>query len=279
MPTYMPTILIVEDDPAMNAYLRERFHSETSVGVVAAETLTDAKRLIDAHQIRISAVVSDLFFDEAKTDVVNHLNDSLDFLSYCKEWRPEVPQYIFSVFSDKDSERAKANELDLPIRTWFQKLWYRPGAGGAQAPWACVERDLIEQTIRSGDQSLKERLRELGHALPDISPEIVSETVRSLNIARRTYIQFIDNATYRIAQPIEVICVLETDGTVRAHAPRFALINDGGGDTIEEALADLAVRITAVKEALDEEPKEALHDYLRQYRDALDSFIHRKNGR
>ncbi len=278
MSTFLPTVLLVDDDPAMNDYLRERFHDETSIGAVCARTLSQAKELIDTKQLSISAVVADVFFDEGKADPKHHLGDGLDLLQYCSEVRPDLPQYVFSVFSERDAERDKAKDLNLPIRFWFQKAWMRPGQGGASAPWASVERDLIEESIRKEDGSLRQRLLELKCSGEEVTTTALSEAIRSLKIPRRTYLQSINDSNYNIIHPIEVLCTVEDDGTVRAHASRFALINDGFGTTVDEALSSLGDSLLNILETLDKEPDQDLHDYLRQYRDSLHQHIREVRG-
>jgi hypothetical protein len=237
VPTYLPTVLVVEDDPAMNSYLCERFHGETSVGVVRAITLTEAKQLIDTPEIHFSAVIADLFFEASKSDPDDHLSDGLDLLNYCKGVRPAVAQYVYSIFSEKDAEHAKAHELGLSIKSWFQKAWHPPGRRAPDAPWACVERDLIEHSLHQ-DPFLKDRLEQLGWK-EEVPTPVISETIRgALRFAMRTYIQQLETG-YQLMRPVEVICTREDSGEVRAHAPRFALASDGVGDTVDEALVDL----------------------------------------
>jgi hypothetical protein len=271
--TYLPTVLVIDDDPAVHKYMRRRFHAETSVGLVQARSLRDAKALMDSSEVKIHAVIADLFFDPAYCDPENDLNDGLDILAYSLEKRPEATQYVLSIFSEMDPEHHKAERLKLPIQTWFQKLYQRSDAG-AQAPWAQVERDLLRKRF-SEDPSLKVRLEEMGYSLhepPD--PMVLSESIRgALRFPIRTYIQSLDDPKYQIIRPIEVLCTKEASDQVTATAPRLGLLADGVGESVDEALSNLSSYILDLVEVLREEPASDVSGYLHTLQDRLRLYI------
>ncbi len=59
---YSPAVLVVDDDQAFTNYFRERCYEDTNVGVLVANDLSSAKRLIDDERLFFDAIVSDLFF-------------------------------------------------------------------------------------------------------------------------------------------------------------------------------------------------------------------------
>ena len=54
-PSYWPTVLIVDDEANVIDTCREGFHVLTSVGVVVARDLREARQIIDDKSICVSA--------------------------------------------------------------------------------------------------------------------------------------------------------------------------------------------------------------------------------
>ena len=64
--TFSPTVLIVDDDPAILDIARHEFYSHTSLGVVIIDNLNDARKLIDGKR----------FFNQPTCSRLNHITSA-----------------------------------------------------------------------------------------------------------------------------------------------------------------------------------------------------------
>src|SRR4051794_20429510 len=117
--TYAPAVLLVEDDLPAREYLTRRFYNETSLGVVVAKDLTEAKSLIDSHEIQIDAIVADLYFSQGTDAPEADLRDGIDILRYGLSERPRVLNYVNSYWADREELVRKATDLEVRVRQWF----------------------------------------------------------------------------------------------------------------------------------------------------------------
>jgi hypothetical protein len=268
--THSPAVLVIDDDRAITGYIRKSFHNDTSIGVLVANDLPAARKLLDAKEIKIDAVLADIFFDKGTNDPDNNLLDGIDILRYSTEKRPNAEKYVISVWANREQERAKTTKERIDIKEWFHKMFYDPREP-CKTPWAVIERNLIKKRLAE-DATLAERVRHIGAELPD-SLESVSEYARALRFPLRTYIQTVDSDSYVVKKPIEVICLEDSDGQIQAHALGVGLLVGGHGETVEEAVEELAQFILDQAEALANEPAECLRGYAALVKDRLASYV------
>jgi hypothetical protein len=258
--TFSPAVLIVDDDQSVRSYYRQKFHDETSVGVVTAGSLGEAKRLLESGSIKIDAVIADLFFDRGTTAPDESLLDGIDILSYTQKIKPEIPKYVLSYWNDRPERREKAARRKLNISKWFDKIFIS-GSGDATSPWATVERELMARLISEVP------LIEEGS---DMNPSDITEPVRRVfHVPVRTYIQALGEPLQQLLLPIEVICFRDEDGIVSANAYRLGLFIEGTGESIQEALSDLAIKIADQYEMLRGFPSSQVEGYARLVRARL----------
>lgn len=232
--TYWPCVLIVDDDEASCNYLTERFHDETSLGVITADTLRVGRDIVQNDDLAVDGIIADLHFERGTDDPEHEMYDGIDLLSYASERRPGIPQYIVSFFADKLDFRTKAKNCNLSPENWYPK---GPVVGTQpEAPWSKIEHDLIQHRLAT-DKDVQAMVEIKSGKLEGL----VSDVLRNLKLPRRTYIQHLGRAgrNYKVVRPIEVVCVLSEEGTFRASAWRTGIISEGYGDTVCEALNDL----------------------------------------
>lgn len=259
--SYAPSVLLVEDDLPAREYLTQRFYEETSLGVVVAKDLTEARELIDSADVQVDAIFADLYFDVGTDDPADDLRDGIDVLSYGVTKRPAILGYVNSYWADRQEYVEKAARLQLPIRDWFHKQPLMPG--DASSPWAQVERDLIALRLT--------RESKINPALPSLT--VVTEAIRrQLCPIRRTYIQDLADDSFRVLKPIEVLAWCGEDGVVHASAPKLGLLTDASGDSLPEALERLCQLIAEHKHDLDEKA-ESLAGYAAFVKGRLDMFV------
>jgi hypothetical protein len=278
--TFSPAVLIVDDDASVRRYYREKFHDETSVGVVTASTLAEAKELLDSGMIKIDAIVADLFFDHGKDAPDRDLLDGLDILAYTQELDPEISKYVLSYWSSRPERLAEAKKRKLTILKWFEKEVIYSGER-TTAPWATVERELLARRLR-GDPSLAARVQSLtGESRESVAPvseDLVAEAIRTLHPPIRTYLQSIDDSDPKLTHPIEVICFRDQAGTVSSNAWRLGLFLEGNGDSVRDALADLASKIVGEYQTLISLPDDEVIGYARLVRDRLRKHFDEPTG-
>lgn len=273
-PTYSPTVLLIDDDPSISKYIRNRFHSETSIGVVTANRLDEAREIALDKKIHLDAVLADIVFEGGTDDPEHQIYDGIDFLSFLKDKRPKVSQYVVSCWADVSTYHQRSKKLKLHVEEWFQKLSFgvKPSL---KSPWIKVERDLYKKAL-SKDRTLNQRLNELEIKFDnEIEPEIISEHIRhSLKLPIKTYIQDI-GVEYLVKQPIEVICMIDEQNIVAANALRLGLLQQGGGKNVEEAIDDLINIIRDQLVVFKQEKTDNIIGYAALVKDNLDTFIER----
>ncbi len=257
--TYAPAVLIVDDDPAITRYMRQQFHAATSVGVLVANDLGEAKRILDDPEISIDAIISDLNFAAANQAPESGLNDGLDILQYSKAQRNELRRYVLSFFADRPQEHDRAEEQHLDIKRWLPKMYYADRSD-PKTPWAILEEDLVND--RMALDSLE-------------SPALI-----------RTYIQSLADGSVECKMPIEVVCTRDEKGNFRSRAVSNGAFQDGVGATVDESIHDLEHNILQyfrsqrtfeastrrhARVVRDELEKEALDQLEKKKRDVLSS--------
>lgn len=266
---YFPTVLIIDDDPACTTYWREKFHLDTSVGVVIANNLSEGRRLVEKDEVHIDGIVSDLYFEEGTADPANELRDGIDFLAFGTRKRAGVRPYVMSYFAEQQVWRAREKEIHVPIEGWFQKAFYTKD--DQLLPWQEIERDLIKSRLQSNEQVRKQALSLGFRSVEDI--EKVSKLVQRLALPKRTYLQDLGDRQFFVREPIEVICFQESKHEVRASAPRLGLLQDGRGASVEDALIDLQQIILRLKAVFAEEPTENIVGFTKLVKERLDACI------
>lgn len=266
--SYCPTVLLVDDDPACIKYWHDKIHNETSIGVLVANSLKEGTNLLTKN-INIDAVLADIFFEEKDADISNHIYDGIDFLCLCNKQRPKVLNYILSYFADDKEWHKKAKKEKIKVKRWIAKVWYK--GEEVKAPWVIVERDLIRNSWEDND-IIQEKIKEMGLKPPD-DLDAVTEYVRKLNLPRRTYLQSLNTAGIILKKPIEVICIQENKENIQASADCLGLLQKGVGNTVDEALEDLADIIVSQKKSLDSESNENIVGYAALVKEQLDEFI------
>jgi len=260
-PSYAPSVLLIEDDLPAREYLTNRFYQETSLGVVVAKNLAEARNLIDSPDIQVDAILADLYFDLGTDDSSSNLHDGIDILSYGSLKRPSVLGYVNSYWADREEYVQKAARLKLPVRKWFHKQPLMPG--DSSAPWAQVERDLIA-----------DRLRRESAVGPDQSSLIVvTEAIRrQLCPIRRTYLQDLRHEGVLVVKPIEVMTWCDEDGIYHASAPKLGLLTEAAADTVAETIEQLCQLIIEHTRDLDDRVHK-LEDYAAFVKSRLDKFV------
>jgi hypothetical protein len=265
--SYAPSVLLIEDDRPAREYLTRRFYRETSLGVVVARDLVEAKKLIDSSDIHFDAIVSDLFFDFGTDSPDEGLRDGIDILAYGKSKRPVALSYVNSYWADRDEYVDKAQALHIDVRRWFHKQPLAPN--DLRSPWAQVERDLISQRLGSRVSD-----NNGAHTLDQ-----VTEVVRNqLCPIRRTYLQDLGNDDLVIIKPIEVLTWSTDVDEYRASAPCLGLLTDGEGESVQDAIESLRNLICDHKSHLDSE-SESLGGYAAFVKEQLDQHIRIREGR
>lgn len=268
---YCPTVLIVDDDKGFTEYWRKMFHDETSVGVVVANSLDEGRRLVSEVNLPIDGIVADMFFDYGTDDPDYELFDGLDLLDYSQRERPDTRRYVLSFYAVDDHYRERAKQRGIGVERWFEKKW-QP-APDSPLPWVEVELDLMKRRLAPVDPeaTIEERTKHAQQLAP---------------LPMRTYLQSLGphEQRLRIVQPIEVICMKEKNGTVRATAQRLALLQEARGMSVEDALAELQTIIRDHVELFLEEPDETVVGYAKRVKENLNTFIevqhtHRRSGK
>lgn len=235
--SFSPTVLIVDDDPAVLDLATRRFYKQTSLGVLVADNLADARHFLEDAKIRINAILADISIMPEKQDQMSSLHDGLDFLAYAKKSfvgnkMPNVPAYVLSVYADVRTYRQRSVEMGLDVKEWFQKLSFDDNL--ASAPWNRIERDLYRMRFCS-DPAMEKKFGACEGSDNDFA-ELVRNTLRPIT---RTYLQALPDRNLLVKVPIEVICRQE-DHCWLADALHLGVLQAGAGDSVEEALDDLS---------------------------------------
>jgi CheY-like chemotaxis protein len=251
--SYSPVALIVDDDEAVVRRISRNFLRETSMGVLQAHTLGQAAELIEDHNIRIDALVTDLNFSGDTRDESRDLHEGLELIQFIEKNRPEVPSVVVSVEGDEASKHTRAKEMGIHVRKWYQKLGPMTGP---LTPWATVERECLANALKK-DRDFRARLKELGIEVRDLlSDEAIAEKVRSVvKFPRLTYLTDVGN-DFEVVTPIEVICSRENKQRYSASAIQIGMATCGEGENLDEAVKDLAVMLAAEAKLFQDEAHE-----------------------
>lgn len=248
--TFTPTVLVVDDDPAILDILSRRFFDNTSLGVLTLDNLEDAHSVVVSGKVHIDAILSDLSFTPRTQDFVHHLFDGLDLIKFVLEHKPKLPNYICSVYSRESSYQERAKELGLELDKWFPKLEI-----DVEKPWHRIERDLYRAALEA-NKDLAEKARHDGLSQYNDDDLLIDWIRSSIRPVRQTYLQSLP-APFRTLLPIRVICE-EDDNTelVSAEAHSLGLILPGQGESVEEALEDLGqIVVEQYKDFLSTDPR------------------------
>jgi response regulator of citrate/malate metabolism len=265
---FLPTVLIIDDDVAVTSYLRERFHEETPLGALTANTMRDAKTLLESEDLPIHVVIADLFFQTQHRDSENNLTDGIDILKLAKDKRPDVDQYVFSVWSRRDMEQRKAKELGLDVKEWFHKMFFDASLQ-EKTPWRQISREQLTKELKNSDR-LCERFKEKGLKADDNLEEIAA-LFNETTTPKTTFLQALNDDGYILKKPIRVRWSVEDDEDFVVK-DMIGLLTEGVGETLDEALDDLAEQLVSEKRMLDEE-SENLQGLARVIKENLDSYI------
>jgi CheY-like chemotaxis protein len=257
--TYAPTVLLVEDDKTAGRYLRQQFHDHTSVGVVLATSIESGHRL--SRQIQFDAVICDLYFEEGTYWAERELYDGVDLLAAIQGEQATIPGYFLSFFALDPHLRDKAKKKGVNPVAWLQKSFVpSKTTGNISSPWKQVEADLFHRQLKKNSHTVTTLDGDVSLAL-------------QLRHPIRTFIQELPDPELVVTHPIEAICTLY-EGRARASAPSLGLLHDGLGDTVQEALDDLANTIVEQFDWLTSENLQTEH-YAATVRSQLESKIQR----
>lgn len=268
--SFLPSVLLVDDDSGFTDYLKQNFHEEASLGVLIANTLSQARKILNNKKIQIDAIVSDLFFEEGYTDRKHKLLDGIDLLNYGQKKRPEIDRYVCSIWSERDSERKKAEELNVDIKLWMNKMFYDPKKRD-WTPWGQVLQDQVLKRSKT-DVKLKDQI-EKECDLESKELNGVTKCVEKLKLPMRTFIQDLNDNKFVVKTPIPVLCYKDADSNIYSTTLNIGLNAEGHGDTVDDALDDLAETIKDQYELLHEEPEKNLIGFAKMTKERLDSHI------
>ncbi len=230
------TMLVVDDDDAILRKVRRESLRTTNLGVLVADNLSDAVRIMESG-IEIGALLVDLNFRADTQDEERCLHTGLDFLEYVAQRHRAVPKYVLSVDATDQHSRADAAQRGIHVQNWFDKM--SPDSSQLAA-WVKIERDLIKSALLS-DSTLREKLSD-GSDLADLfRDDRVAEQVRTaIRYPRVTYIQKLEGRrAITVRRPIEVLC-WEREGRYFARASQIPLLQDGESDDPVDAIDELA---------------------------------------
>jgi hypothetical protein len=271
--TYSPAVLIIDDDRGVTEYLREKFHEQTSVGVLVANDLNEAKQFIDDKEISFDAIIADIFFEKAKKAPNLDLNDGIDILNYGMQKRNGLKKYVLSFWADREREHERVKELKLDVAYWLKKMVFSKDSDPT-SPWAVVERDLLKGRFAA----VKKEASDLGIAPPEDLDSLSDLYRKTIQPVVRTFIQPMESERYVIVKPIEILCIKGVDGQYRSHPRKIGLFEEGVGETIDESINELAKIIIDQYADFEVELDDHVHHYARVVRDQLAAYVARKGS-
>ncbi|NTW33409.1 MAG: response regulator [Bacteroidetes bacterium] len=232
--TFAPTVLIVDDDPAMLDIISRRFYENTSLGVLTIDNLKEAHSVVSENRVHLDAILSDISFTPRTQDADHDIYDGLDLIQYTSKLLPDLPHYVCSVYSKEPSYKKRAKEMGIKLINWYPKLEI-----DVDKPWNDIERQLYKMALDSNEE-LGEKAANEGFLLPNDEGKMMDWIRSSIRPTRQTYITSLP-LPYRVVHPIRVICEEDRKaGLVTAEAPNLGLIIPGQGATVEDALEELA---------------------------------------
>jgi len=266
-------VLLLDDDEACTDVWREKFQDETSVGVLVANSIAEARQIVAQTGIHIDGVVADHRFEVGKDDPENGLFNGLDFLGLMAKQYPRVRRYALSFYAGRNDFLDDVKSRGLDIARIFPKLFYFRKED--LLPWQEVEKDLLTcwLTAHYDTEVLEESAGEIA-----LSPSTIASYVQRIRVPMRTYLQAVPDSDLIVLKPVEVICIKEEQDVVRATAPNLGLLVDGCGASVSEALDDLAGILATQYEVFTREEPERYVDYAAQVRARLLEHIGRRHG-
>lgn len=264
---YPPIVLLVDDDKAARYQLRKRFLNQTNLGVIVASNLAEACSLVDNSNLNFDSVVADYYFvGEGMHDLSNELYDGVDLLEYVKKKKgEEMPLYMISCYAEEDELQERIRETDVEIDGVFQKL-----NTGLQerSPMAQIERRLMARFAENLEQSEPDFSQ-----IEKSTQDMIADGIRAMAPKIRfTYLQIDTDAWKSI--PIEVMCKQELDQW-RADAYDIGLLEKGEGDSVSEALDDLAEKLINEREFY-ESTEDRIDGYALKVKNELYRVIEKK---
>jgi hypothetical protein len=130
---------------------------------------------------------------------------------------------------------------------------------------------LLRERLAAGQVDVEQEGVEESAAIKRGAISLATQLRRPL----RTFIQELPEPKLIVTTPIEVICTLDED-VARATAPALGLLEEGYGDSVQEAIEELAKIIQNQYEVLTQ-PDVSMLDYAGIVRDRLKSFVHEEN--
>lgn len=237
--TFAPTVLLVDDDPAVLDIFGRRFHEHTSLGIMKMKNLGDAYNFLMQEQHTMDALLADISFVPETQDDEHQLYDGLDLIGLSQKRFPDMPRYVCSVYGQDKIYLDRAKELNLVIVNWFPKLAMDQSV--EDSPWNRIERDIYYNTLKA-NANLLEQAEQAGINSASLDNNAVLDWIRtSIRPCRQTYFQQFGRGQtgYRVIKPIKVICEEMEDGQVSAEAPALGLLLPGMGGNVDDALANL----------------------------------------
>jgi len=265
---FTPTVLIVDDDELVTRRWSREFLGNTSLGVIVANSLKEAADLVEEGGVNIDAVVADMYFGYGTSDDARDLGDGLAFLAWTRKQGLDVPLFVISANVDMIDYRKRSEALDLHVVEFFDKFSF--GATG-ESIWMRIQRAILEQkvggpdglAVLAGSASVEE----------SASTEALNRALSRLQLAVRTYLQQLPDKSFKILKPIEVICVAQTDGTVKAYAPALGLLTVAQGESVREALELLGEAIGVEAQSLMKASPNGLSEYAALMVTKLRNFV------
>jgi CheY-like chemotaxis protein len=261
---FAPTIMLVDDDKLVTKRWRREFHNSTSLGVVVANSLADATAIIEADEVQIDAVVSDLIFDHGTDDPTKHLHDGVDFLSWLAK-RPaqaDLPLFVMSATENMVNFSSRLEEKSVKVEKYFDKFL---SASGAEPAWDRIQRSILERKIE-GDFIAEPR-----GAAPEV--ELIGHAMAKLQLSVRTYIQELPGFDVNVLKPIEAICIAQ-EGGIKAYAPSLGLLGGVRAESVQEVIEELSMAIGAEAEFfLTLDPDQDLSEYAQRVAERFREYL------
>lgn len=275
--TYSPAVLLVDDDISVRRMIRQKFHKETSIGVIVSRDLSEARTIIDDDKIEFDAIISDIVFESGTNDPKYDLYDGIDLLGYSKKKRPKLSEYVISCWADTKPYHERAEQNGSQIEDWFQKLAFGLSQD-VKAPWITIERDLIKKALQN-DVTFQERAKSLGlQSNADEDIEALAERARdSLCPTIHTYIQELEDDNFTVVHPIEVYCRQININQAVASALKLGLLQEGEGENIEDALENLKEIIVDQIEFFENEDKGNIVGFAKLAMERLNYYVEKKS--
>jgi CheY-like chemotaxis protein len=266
---FAPTVLLVDDDPNVTRRWTAEFHRRTSLGVLAANSLKQGREIFEDPEIKVDAIVADIYFDYGKDDPDTSLFDGLDLLAYLSKRGIRIPMFVVSAGIDMLNFKERAAREKIPIISYFDKFT----AGDPEGPaWTSIQHSVLKEIF--GQTSEITRVIETASSGNAPAIDVLNRALCDLQLPVRTYIQsFGRRSELSVLKPIEVICIAKSAQEVRAYAPSLGLLTSGCGEDIETAIDELKNALELEAETLIGLPPEKLSEYSAKVAAKLDEYL------